>query len=150
MNAPGNPGPGRRRSFVATRQDQPVGTDSAKLLAKMEESLEKSRAQTLGDDDDLPVLTEIVPAEEEREATAPTPLKPSAPPAPPMSVDIDELATRMAQAIDQQMAYELPTLVEATLLNIVADLRSGIASTMDTALREFIAREKQERSGDGE
>ncbi|MDR2451946.1 MAG: hypothetical protein LBE85_09335 [Candidatus Accumulibacter sp.] len=147
----GNSVSGRRRSFVATRR-KPVDADGDGLPAGTEESPEELQTPGDEDEDDLPVLTEIVPAEEE-EAPAPAlPVPPAEPaaeaPAPPAVADIEELAARMVQAIDHQMAYELPTLIEATLLNFTADLRNGIRSTMEDALREFVARHKEARSGE--
>ena len=50
---------------------------------------------------------------------------------------------KLAEAIGRQMAYELPTLIEATLLNAEEGLRTGITATMEAALRDFIARRKQ-------
>ena len=56
---------------------------------------------------------------------------------------LEELAAQMAEAIGRQMAYELPTLIEATLLNASEELRTGITATMEAALRDFNARRKQ-------
>jgi hypothetical protein len=145
----GNSVPGRRRSFVANRQEEALDAGEDGLPVQTEESPGESQTRA-DDDEDLPVLTEVVPAEEEEEEPA-VPMLPVSPPpeAPdPPAIDIEELAARMAQAIHQQMAYELPTLIEATLLNFTADLRNGICSTVDDALREFVARHKEARSGD--
>lgn len=152
-----NSAPKRRRSFVA-RRNEPAGTDGAGFQAKEPPG---EAPAPIASDDDLPVLTEIVPAEEEEEEqeyealVLPVPPPPETPPVAPVletppdsaaDIDVEKLAARMAQAINQQMAYELPTLVEAALLNVVAELRSGIASTIDVALHEFIARHEQTRS----
>ena len=119
---------------MATQQDQPKTTDSDRLPPKMDKSLEKPRTSPSGDDD-LPVLTEIIAVKKDK--PAPSVKKPSASPSV-TETDINELAALMTKAIEQKVAYELPTLIEATLLDIVADLRGGIASTVDAALREFI------------
>lgn len=55
------------------------------------------------------------------------------------------LAAEIAHAIEHQLAIELPTLIEAVLLNAGEELRSGINSTMESALRDFLARRKQLR-----
>jgi hypothetical protein len=123
--ASGTPRTGRRRrSFLAAHRSY---TEP-----------EKNDLQEV-EDDDLPVLTEIVPVE------SPVVEEPSAQAA---TQQIDEeqvliLATEIVQAIGKQMAYELPSLLEATLLNASEELRAGIASTMETALRDYIARRKQ-------
>jgi hypothetical protein len=167
-----NSAPKRRRSFVAQR-DEPVEIATGAAGIQAQEPPEDAPAPIAGDDD-LPVLTEIVSAEEEEQEYEALPVPPILetplfPPVPEMSpvapvpdmpleapleappvaaadIDVEKLAARMAQAINQQMAYELPTLVEAALLNVVAELRSGIASTIDVALHEFIARHEQTRS----
>jgi hypothetical protein len=128
----------RRRSFLAAR-----GTESGASPMRTEEPF-----PAVLEDDDIPILTEVVTAEEEKDVEmdaappgAETPVAEDAPAveeAPPAS-DLEALAARMAQAIDQQMAYELPTLIEATLLDVVANLRAGIASTVKAALRDFVA-----------
>lgn len=117
----------RRRSFLATRREEPIEAETQPMTSE---------------DDDIPVLTEVVPLEEadSRILIADEP--------PPVACDtldarLEELATQMAQAIGQQMTYELPTLIEATLLNAGDDLRTGITATMEAALRDFIARRKQ-------
>ncbi|MDR3220679.1 MAG: hypothetical protein LBU46_01545 [Candidatus Accumulibacter sp.] len=127
-----NPAPRKRRhNFLATRQNKNVIAEPSLI-----EALE-SGALPLRKEEDLPVLTEVVPVEDERKAPVPGEA-PQDSPAASDNVSLEELAARMAQAIDQQMAYELPTLIEATLLSISADLRAGIASTMEAALRDFI------------
>lgn len=125
----------RRRSFLATRQSErpaaPMPGPAPVIPAPPEE-------------DDLPVLTEVVPGEEAEAAAAP-----AAPPAPPadavaeFEACVEELAAQMAQAIERQMACELPMLIEATLLNAAEALREGFTSTTEVALRDFLAQRKQ-------
>lgn len=103
----------RRRSFLARQRDSLQADTAAAPVPTPEE------------EEEIPVLTEVVPLED------------------PLEDRIEQLATEMAQAIGEQMAYELPTLIEATLINAGKELRDGITSTMETALREFIARRKQ-------
>jgi hypothetical protein len=113
---------GRRRSFVAARASPPEA-ESLPPADKVE-----------SDEDDLPVLTEVVSAE--------------AAVSEDKTERIDEtqvtlLASEIAHAFGQQLTNELPTLLEAALLNAGEELRAGIASAMETALRDFIARRKQ-------
>ena len=107
----------RRRTFVATRSVLPAPLPAA-------------------EDDDLPVLTEVV--------------SPEAAVAEPKTEHFDDtqitlLASDLAHAIGQQLTYELPTLLEAVLINAGEELRIGITETMETALRDYIARRKQLR-----
>ncbi|MDR3299768.1 MAG: hypothetical protein LBU43_07145 [Candidatus Accumulibacter sp.] len=131
--------PLRRRSFLATRQDQSVAAET--LLIKTQEA-NPLPLPIVTMEDDIPILTEVVSvAEKERE----TPVSEEAPPDLPAAsgnVSLEEFAVRMSQAIEEQMTYELPTLVEATLLNVSEELRKGITSTMETALRDFATRYK--------
>lgn len=115
--------PRRRRSFLAARHSERLDADTVPIRTE---------------DDDLPVLTDVVPAEE----ALPEPNAPASE-APAVKVSVEELAAEMTRAISEQMAYELPTLIEATLLNASEELRAGITATMETALREFITRRKQ-------
>jgi hypothetical protein len=160
----GNPAasPQRRRSFLASRQDKipeapipPARTEDLDTFPNAFPILEK--------EEDIPVLTEVIPVENEEfeaeELEAPvfgeTPLD-SPVDSPTISevieasggnganVNVEEFLARMTKAIHQQMAYELPTLVEATLLSASEDLRTGITSTMEAALRDFIARYKHQ------
>ena len=114
----------RRRSFLAAPRSHA--------------ETEKTESQD-NEDDDLPVLTEVVPVASlaaEEPATQ----------AIPQTIDeaqVLTLATDIVHAIGKQMAYELPSLLEATLLNASDELRAGIASTMETALRDYIAHRKQ-------
>ena len=116
----------RRRNFLANLQNDGIGSNI--LPVRVEE-------------DDVPILTEIVLDEEGRdEAQASGETKPNVQVV--FDGSLEELATQMTRAITEQMAYELPTLIEATLLTVSEELRSGISSTMETALRNFITRHK--------
>lgn len=111
----------RRRSFVAK-------------TASSNKSV--STPLPASDDNDLPVLTEVVSAEAAVSEVSPDRFD---------ETQVSLLASDIAHAIGQQLTYELPTLLEATLLNAGEELRAGITSTMETALRDFIARRKQLR-----
>jgi len=111
----------RRRSFVASTARK-NDTASAPLPTN--------------DDNDLPVLTEVVSAEAAVSEVSPDRFD---------ETQVSLLASDIAHAIGQQLTYELPTLLEATLLTAGEELRARITSTMETALRDFIARRKQLR-----
>jgi len=124
----------RRRSFLATKQDDRIEQDTVPVKSE---------------DEDIPVLTEVVDPEEppsaqlqNEDATHEEDFQ-ELDASLPFDTQLEELAAQMAQAIGRQMAYELPTLVEATLLSASEELRQGITSTMEAALRDFIARRKQ-------
>ena len=112
----------RRRSFVAT---QPA-TPPAPL----------SMPQPVAEDDDIPVLTEVISAEAAVSEGGTNRVD---------ETQITLLASDLAEAIGQQLTYELPTLLEAVLINAGEELRLGITATMETALRDYIARRKQLR-----
>jgi hypothetical protein len=117
----GSLGGRRRRSFIAA----PV--DAADALDTPQRAIEE---------EDLPVLTDVVSTE------------PEAAPAPPLPARDDEallstIAADLVTRIEQQLAIELPMLIEAALINTQNELRAGISSIMGMALRDFLARRKQ-------
>ena len=114
----------RRRSFVAAQIHAAADAADTPLP-----SIE---------DEDLPVLTDVVPAE-------PEPI-----PEPDHRDRDDErllsiIAAELVCSIEQQLAIELPMLIEATLINTQNELRSGISSIMGMALRDFLAHRQQLR-----
>lgn len=115
----------RRRSFVArTAHAEESGSAEVPPLPAPD------------DDDDLPVLTEVVPPEPVVSV--------------PLADRFDEtlvaiLVADIAHAIEQQLAIELPTLIEASLLTAKDELHAGISATMEVALRDFLARRRQLR-----
>ncbi len=120
----------RRRSFLATRRDDSLAVDTIPMATK----------ETAAEDD-IPVLTEVVTTDQDKGAPPEDECKPDF--SASFDARLEELAAQMAEAIGRQMASELPTLIEATLLNASEDLRTGITATMETALRDFSARRKQ-------
>ena len=112
----------RRRSFVAT---QPA-TPPAPL----------GMPQPVAEDDDIPVLTEVISAEAAVSEGSTNRVD---------ETQVTLLASDLAEAIGQQLTYELPTLLEAVLINAGEELRVGITETMETALRDYIARRRQLR-----
>ncbi|WP_301100363.1 hypothetical protein [Propionivibrio sp.] len=109
----------RRRSFVAAPANN---SEAANVLLPVIE------------DDDLPVLTEIVSAETAFAEDSSNRFD---------ETQVSLLASDIAHAIGQQMTFDLPCLLEAVLLHAGEELRAGITATMETALRDFIARRKQ-------
>lgn len=112
----------RRRSFVAA--------PPASLPAQIVETPQ------VVEEDDIPVLTEVVSAEAAVYEGSPHRED---------DTQITLLASDLAHAIGRQLAYELPTLLEAVLINAGEELRVGITETMEAALRDYIARRKQLR-----
>ncbi|MDR0441720.1 MAG: hypothetical protein LBI59_12205 [Candidatus Accumulibacter sp.] len=136
-----NPTPSKRRSFLATRQDEALEAKALQIKTELVDA-SPDKIPNEGKDDDIPVLTEVIPAGGKDRETEDAGISPPDPPSD-LSADAEVLAKQMVEAIERQLTYELPTLVEASLLNISADLHSGIASTMQTALKEFIAHRKK-------
>lgn len=120
----------RRRHFVASRPPAPL-PDIPTLTVEASER-----------DEDLPVLTEVitakseVPGHHEAFCVASTPTEHIAAAATLPA----QLAAEISQAIGKQLAAELPTLLEAVLLNARAELQIGITSTVEAALREVLQR----------
>ncbi len=108
----------RRRSFVANRPT-PAAARDAGLPAP---------------DEDLPVLTEIVSADA---ALTQPPVERHA------ETQVSLLAAEIAHAFGEQLANDLPALLENALNQANQELRAGIAAIMESALRDFIARRKQ-------
>ena len=115
-------GGNRRRSFVA------------KAATAAESPATTPPPPAPDEDDDLPVLTEVI---------APAAIVPEAPPSRFDETLLSIMASDLVHSIEQQLAIELPTLIEATLLNAQNELRSGIGSTLEMALRDFLTRRQQ-------
>ncbi|WP_300317611.1 hypothetical protein [Accumulibacter sp.] len=117
-----NPRPSRRRrSFLAAAvSDTPDGPTRF--------------TRRSGEEDDLPLLTEVVVAEQ---------------PAPEESIDSiaaklrPALAASLAELLDRHLAAELPALIEASLRDATSNLRSDIATTINIAVRDFVMQRGQ-------
>jgi hypothetical protein len=112
----------RRRSFVASP------------LTKVESADVPRPSFPLIDDEDVPVLTEVVPAEAAVSEESPDHFD---------ETRVALLASDIAHAIGQQLTADLPELLETVLINAREELRAGVTATMETALRDFIARRRQ-------
>ena len=110
----------RRRSFVASITDKPDTPGPA---------------ATADEDDDLPVLTDIVAGE----ASAPSSRADRYDEEALLSI----IATDLVRTLERQLATELPTLIEAALLSAQQELQTGINSTLEMALKAFLARRHQ-------
>lgn len=116
----------RRRAFVAAPPQELPG-DVPMLV---EEALPRPT------DDDIPVLTEEV-----------LPDTPTG--ALPRDKFDEKLASRLASefahSLELRLAAELPSLVEASLAVLEADLRRGILDIANDAIKDFVARREQLR-----
>lgn len=110
----------RRRSFVAS------------YAGKAENA---SASPPVNEDEDLPVLTDVVSAETVVPETRPDRYDEEA--------LLTILATGLVRTLERQLAEELPTLVEAALLSAQHELHSGINATLEMALKAFLARRHQ-------
>ena len=147
----------RRRSFVASPRPRPSPPDELPT-ATIFNVLQKRT-----EDDDLPLLTEVIPSA----PTAPTaPADDDLPlltdEVPPEALHEDdtlrqqriaaelsaclaerlaaELSAELVRAIEQRLAAELPTLIEAILLNTGQELRAGIEASVGEVCRDFVRR----------
>lgn len=122
----------RRRAFVAAPKEAPLR--GAPVMPRLEEI--DLAATTPADDEDLPVLTEIVAPEAAVAEAAPDRFDETL---------VSILAADLAHSIESRLAVELPSLIEATLDSFQQDLRRGIVAATDAALKDFLARRQQLR-----
>ena len=137
----------RRRSFVAKAPAAAPLTDgfandadgdsamgAAPLLGKGTQVNALDAAEEF---DDLPVLTDVVAVEDDIDGAGDR-----------LQERIDEtqvalLAAQIAHTIGEQLARDLPGLIETALASAGEQLSHGIGATMETALQDFIARRRQ-------
>ena len=123
----------RRRSFIAAPAKATPGA-----------------APTPSEDDGLPVLTEVVSAASDEAESAVSGDSAEAKAkakakwgrekeATPSEAVLSTLAVDLAKRLERQLAVELPTLIEATLLNAQNELLAGVHTTLELALRNFLA-----------
>lgn len=87
----------------------------------------------LSEDDDLPVLTEVVSVEAAVSEQKTEHLD---------EAQISLLASVITHAIEQQLANDLPGLLESALREASESLRAGIAVSMENALHDVLSRYK--------
>ena len=125
MGHDARPGSRRRRSFLAA--------DASSEQAFVEpQPLESQPLEA--EDGDLPLLTEVVANE------------PAAVVPPATQVDeawLSTITADLVRTLEQQLASELPALVETSLFNAQSELRARISASLNLALRDFLARRQQ-------
>ena len=127
----------RRRSFVAKAPAPvPVVSETDARAAGGQDRMAVPTSGEGEDLDDLPVLTDVVAVDDELDA------------GDRRQERIDEtqvalLAAEIALAIGEQLAADLPRLIETALDSAGEQLSRGIGATMETALQSFIARRRQ-------
>jgi hypothetical protein len=84
-----------------------------------------------GGDEDLPILTEVVPAEEKAALDVCAPID---------AAQFQSLSDEIVESVKKRFSYELPTLLEAVLLKTTEELEVGIATIVETAARDLIAK----------
>jgi hypothetical protein len=115
----------RRRSFVAAPPAPPPQAEAA-----------PAPLVALDFDEDIPVLTEEVQPEMPTDE------------APRDRFDetlAARLASELAHGMERRLAAELPTLIEAGLAALEADLQRSLRDTADGAIKDFLARRQQLR-----
>ena len=123
--------PRRRRSFLANRTD-----------LRVEPPARIPPWPVTPADDDLPVLTEILPGEESQEEPDDADVQETE---APVSDDarIQALAAQRVQALEDDIAKELPVLVDTALLDVMQELPEKLRSALEKALHEAITRRQQ-------
>jgi iron-sulfur cluster repair protein YtfE (RIC family) len=108
---------GKRRSFVA-------GSAGAGDSAK-------------GDDDDLPMLTEVVDI---TEVSGDQPNSLSHGLSEPL---LESMAAELANAVQQRVTADFPMLLEEATQRLSLELRRGIHQITEAAIRDYMARRRQ-------
>ena len=124
--------PRRRRSFLANRTDQ-----------RIEPPVTTPSWPTVPIDEDLPVLTEFLAGGEPEEDLDDTEVLPDAGKAVSDDARIQTLAAQRVQALEQDIARELPALVDAALQDVTLELPAKLRSALEKALHEVITRRQQ-------
>jgi hypothetical protein len=85
----------------------------------------------VGGDEDLPILTEVVHAEENAMPLERAPID---------AAQFQALSAEIVDSVKKRFSYELPTLLEAVLLKTTEELEAGIATIVETATRDLFAK----------
>ena len=83
----------------------------------------------ISEDEDMPILTEVVSPEAADSKGAPLPVD---------AAQVEALTAEIVESVKRRLSYELSTLLEAVLLNTVEELEAGIAASVETAIRGFM------------
>jgi hypothetical protein len=122
---------GRRRAFIAAPAMPKL--DEVVFVESFVENLAKA---PVAEDEDIPVLTDVVPPEAAVSEAAPDRFDETL---------LSILAADLAHSIETRLGVELPSLIEATLDSFQQDLRRGIVAATEAALKDFLARRQQLR-----
>ncbi len=128
----------RRRSFVAKAPaPAPVLSETVGDDAGGRDGVAATTTGEGDDLDDLPVLTDVIAIDDDFNDAGNR-----------LQERIDDtrvalLAAEIAHAIGEQLAADLPQLIETALDSAGEQLSRGIGATMETALQDFIARRRQ-------
>lgn len=116
--------------------DEPDPPPPSSILARADALMQRRRGA--GEAEDLPVLTDVVPPDDDLPRQPPTAVAPA-----PDSAAVAALADELATRVRARLAAELPSLVEAALQSALAGLtehlQEGIGETTAGALRDFLA-----------
>lgn len=132
----------KRRSFIATPRavfappaPPPEPTDPLETVETPAPPISPAPAADAAPaEDDLPVLTEIIPPE----------AMPAAMPAAAVEEALaHRLASELAQAVGERLEAELPALIDASFARIENDLRHDLRALAENALKDFLARRQQ-------
>lgn len=108
---------GKRRSFVAQGASVP----------------EAVRGD--GEDDDLPILTEVVDISE---VSGDRPNRHAG-----LNPHLEAMAAELSHVVQQRMASDLPALLDESLDRLAAELKKGIHQITEVAIRDYLARQAQ-------
>lgn len=116
------------------------------VLARADALMQRRRQNAAGDFEDVPLLTDVVTPDDDipvvSELAAPAEAADDIGPAV-----LRILADELAEQVRAKLAAEIPSLVEATLhtllANLTSDLQQGIGETTEHALRDFIAQREK-------
>ena len=110
----------RKRVFVAGAPAAPVRSDLA-----------------TPDDDDLPILTEIVDISEVSSDT------PNAAARQPLDPLADAATQELARQLQQRFASELPELIEQATVKLALELQQAVQGIAEQCLRDFVSQRRQ-------
>lgn len=131
------------------RDDTGPSSIVARADALMQRRRQASAAPREGEE--LPVLTEVVDPDEDlpvlgEDQAIPEEIAEAAPPALDPAL-IDLLAHELTRRVHERLAAEIPSLVEASLQSILAELtqclQAGIEETTEGAIRDFLSERDQ-------
>jgi hypothetical protein len=125
----------RADSLMRNRGTPFVGRRRRSFLAAAENAAAAAGTPlSASEDDDIPVLTDVVTAEPAVAEPAPERVDEAL----PSLIDADFL-----HSVELRLASELPALIEATLSDARNELRAGINAVLEAAWQDFLARRQQ-------